>query len=176
MRRRQRAAEHGSLPLSRRAARLRLASRRPRLANRFGGQDQAPSFGVSVTPDRVQRRIQVVPHSVKRFRVVGMGSECLSTFLIVIRDRRSLRLQCFVSGRSNPVLPEWHSTFYFDRSRILRPTHPQSARGTRISAFVCPLPRLMTTDGASRPAFSQAEEAFAAGVPSRVRGPFCRRA
>src|SRR5207237_672090 len=49
------------LLLSRRANPLRLALLRPRVADRFGGQDQAPADGGRVTPERVQRRVLVVP-------------------------------------------------------------------------------------------------------------------
>src|SRR5208282_5788787 len=55
------ANEQGSLTLSCRTDPLRLALRRPRVANRFGGQDQAPPDCGSVTPERVERRVLVVP-------------------------------------------------------------------------------------------------------------------
>ena len=49
------------LPLSRCTDPLRLTLRRPRVADRFGGQDQAPPDCGGVTPERVQRRVLVVP-------------------------------------------------------------------------------------------------------------------
>src|SRR5208337_789872 len=55
------ANEQGSLPLSRRTDPLCLALRRPRVADGFGGQDQAPPDCGSVTPERVERRVLVVP-------------------------------------------------------------------------------------------------------------------
>ena len=55
------ANEQGSLPLSCRTDPLRLALRRPRVADGFGGQDQVPPNCGSVTPESVQRRVLVVP-------------------------------------------------------------------------------------------------------------------
>src|SRR5271157_2211183 len=55
------AANEQGLTLSCRTDPLRLALRRPRVANRFGGQDQAPPDCGSVTPERVERRVLVVP-------------------------------------------------------------------------------------------------------------------
>ena len=55
------ANERGSLPLSCRADPLRLALRRPRVADRFGGPDQAPPNCGGVTPECVQHRVLVVP-------------------------------------------------------------------------------------------------------------------
>src|SRR5271166_3192328 len=55
------ANEQGSLPLSCRTDPLRLALRRPRVADRFGGRDQTPPDCGSVTPERVERRVLVVP-------------------------------------------------------------------------------------------------------------------
>src|SRR5271157_6244016 len=55
------ANEQGSLPLSCRTGPLCLALRRPRVADGFGGQDQAPPDCGSVTPERVERRVFVVP-------------------------------------------------------------------------------------------------------------------
>src|SRR5271166_5422339 len=55
------ANEQGSLRLSCRSDPLRLGLRRPRVADGFGGQDQAPPDCGSVTPERVERRVLVVP-------------------------------------------------------------------------------------------------------------------
>src|SRR5271166_4970699 len=51
------ANEQGSLALSCRTDPLRLAQCRPRVADGFGGQDQAPPDCGGVTPERVQRRV-----------------------------------------------------------------------------------------------------------------------
>jgi len=48
------------MPLSCRADPLGLALRRPRVAERFGGQDQAPPDCGRVAPEPVQRRVLVV--------------------------------------------------------------------------------------------------------------------
>jgi hypothetical protein len=50
-----------NLPLSCRTDPLRLGLPRPRVPDRFGGQDQAPPDCGSVTPERVERRVLVVP-------------------------------------------------------------------------------------------------------------------
>jgi hypothetical protein len=39
---------------------LRPARRQPHVADRFGGQDQAPPEGSSITPERIERLIFVV--------------------------------------------------------------------------------------------------------------------
>src|ERR1700693_5365477 len=49
------------LPLSCRTDPLRLGPRRPRVVNRFGGQDEAVPDRGSVTPEGLERRIRVCP-------------------------------------------------------------------------------------------------------------------
>src|SRR5262249_58468181 len=58
--------EEDILSLPGRANSLPLALRRPPVANRFGGRDQAPADGRSAMPQRVERSILIMPASQPR--------------------------------------------------------------------------------------------------------------
>src|SRR5208337_3525875 len=62
------ANEQRSLPLSCRTHPLCLALRRPRIADGFGGQDQAPPDCGSVTPERVEPVLGTPYTSLCKFR------------------------------------------------------------------------------------------------------------
>jgi len=97
------------LPLSCRSDLLRLALRRPRIADRFGGQHQAPPDCGSVAPERVERRVLVVPVLQARKRRLVDPKRCEASARVSPAASRA-RLISLTNGRSSRNSP-WRSKF-----------------------------------------------------------------
>jgi hypothetical protein len=98
----QLAAARGSLPPACRADRLRLALRRPRVGDRFGGQHQAPPDCGSVTSQPDRCRLLVVPvFQARKGRLVNSKLTETGTWQTTWASR--LRLASLQARHDGPV-------------------------------------------------------------------------